>query len=74
MNELCPEMKAEIFKYVSTPIELMISNKDWYEISKESHVRGEWLIYKYERAYALFYSVRLGNHFISTEVVHVNIL
>ncbi|GES80685.1 hypothetical protein GLOIN_2v1877656 [Rhizophagus clarus] len=71
MNKLCTDMIAEIFKYVSTPLPLIIIYKNWYDVSQLPHVRAEWLIYKYRRAHALFHAVRLGKCFITEEVVHV---
>jgi hypothetical protein len=71
MESLCSELKVEIFRYVSTPISLILINRNWYSTSQDSHARAEWLIYKYGRAHALFHAIRLGNNFITVEVVQV---
>jgi hypothetical protein len=34
------------------------------------HARAKWPINKYGRAHALFHAVRLGNSFITPEVIH----
>jgi hypothetical protein len=69
MEFLCNELKVEIFRYVSTPMSLVLLNRNWYSTSQDSHTRAEWLVYKYGRAHALFHAVRLGNNFITVEVV-----
>jgi type IV secretory pathway TrbF-like protein len=71
METLCSELKVEIFRYVSTPISLILINRNWYSTSQDSHARAEWLIYKYGRENALFHAIRLGNNFITVEVVQV---
>src|SRR5580704_11962886 len=69
MDSLCNELKVEIFKYVSTPISLVLLNRNWYSISQDYHARAGWLTQKYGRAHTLFHAVRLGNSFITVEVV-----
>ncbi|RIA96691.1 hypothetical protein C1645_358234 [Glomus cerebriforme] len=69
MRTLCDELRIEIFKFVNTPISLALTNREWYAISRDPHARAEWLLYKYGRAHALFHAVRLGNNFITVEVV-----
>jgi hypothetical protein len=71
MESLCCELKTEIFRYVSTPISLILINRNWYFTSQDSHARAEWIIYKYGRAHALFHAIRLGNNFVTVEVVQV---
>src|SRR5581483_3310004 len=63
------ELNVDIFRFVTTPISLILTNRQWYTISKDAHARAEWLINKYGRAHALFHAVRLGNSFITQEVV-----
>ncbi|GES91619.1 hypothetical protein GLOIN_2v1877656 [Rhizophagus clarus] len=50
---------------------LVLLNRNWYSTSQDSHARAEWLIYKYGRAHAFFHAIRLGNNFITVEVVQV---
>src|SRR6266511_1460479 len=69
MEFLCGELKVEIIKYVSKPMSLVLLNRNWYSTSQDPHTRAEWLIYKYGRAHALFHAVRLGNTFITVDVV-----
>src|SRR2546429_136458 len=69
MQSLYDEIRIEIFKFVTTPISLTLTNRTWYAFSQDSHARAEWLIYKYGRAHALFYAVRLGSGFITDDVV-----
>ncbi|RIA96687.1 hypothetical protein C1645_358182 [Glomus cerebriforme] len=69
METLYDELRIEIFKFVNTPISLALTNRKWYSISQDPHVRAEWLIYKYGRAHALFHAVRLGNSFITNDVI-----
>ncbi|CAI2172603.1 3261_t:CDS:2 [Funneliformis geosporum] len=45
------------------------SNRKWHNISQDPFAKAEWLLYKYGRAHALFYAIRLGNGFITVEVI-----
>jgi hypothetical protein len=65
---LFDELKLEIFKFVKTPISLVLTNRKWYIISQDPQARAEWLIYKYGRGHALFHAIRLGD-FITEDVV-----
>ncbi|GES73899.1 hypothetical protein GLOIN_2v1486262 [Rhizophagus clarus] len=69
MQSLEHELKTEIFKFTSTPFSLSLTNREWNTISKDPNARAEWLIYKYGKAHVLFHAVRLGNYFITEEVV-----
>src|ERR1051325_11389870 len=69
MMPLSDELRVEIFKYLNTPISLALTNRKWYAISQDPHARAEWLIYKYGRAHVLFHAVRLGEGFITEDVV-----
>src|SRR3954467_2166182 len=69
MESLYNEIRIEIFKFVNTPNSLALTDRKWYAISRDPHARAEWLIYKYGRAHALFHAVRLGNGFITEDVV-----
>uniref|UniRef100_U9U891 Uncharacterized protein n=1 Tax=Rhizophagus irregularis (strain DAOM 181602 / DAOM 197198 / MUCL 43194) TaxID=747089 RepID=U9U891_RHIID len=71
METLCNELKVEIFRYVFTPIALVLLNCNWHSTFQDPHVRAEWIIYKYGRAHALFHAIRLGNHFVTVEVVQI---
>jgi hypothetical protein len=70
MESLYNELRIEIFKFVDTPISLALTNKKWYAISQDPQSRADWLIYKYGHAHALFHAVRLGNSFLTSEVLH----
>ncbi|RIA96692.1 hypothetical protein C1645_754260, partial [Glomus cerebriforme] len=63
------KLKIVLFKFINTPISLSLTNREWYSISQDPCARAEWLIYKYGRAHALFHAVRLGNNFITVEVI-----
>jgi hypothetical protein len=69
MQFLLNEIRSEIFKFIDTPISLILTDRKWHAISKDPHVRGEWLIYKYGRSHALFHAVRLRNDFLTVDVV-----
>jgi hypothetical protein len=69
MQFLPHEIRSEIFKLLDTPIPLILTDRKWHAISKDPHVRGEWLICKYGRTHALFHAVRLGNDFLTVDVV-----
>ena len=69
MQTLYDELNIEIFKYIETPINLVVINCKWHSISRDPHTRVEWLVYKYSKAHALFHAVRLGNNFITNEVI-----
>src|SRR6266542_3497968 len=69
MQSLFNELRSEIFKYIGTPISLVLTDRKWYVISQDPHVRAEWLIYKFGRAHAFFQAVRLGNDFITVDLV-----
>src|SRR5205814_10281727 len=74
MDSLHNELKIEIFKYVDSPLSLLLTNRRWYVISQDPYTRANWLIYKYGRAHALLHAVRLGRNFISLNVVHTLII
>ncbi|RGB40232.1 hypothetical protein C1646_753606 [Rhizophagus diaphanus] len=38
-----------IFKYVDTPISLILTDRKWYAITQDPYARAGWLIYKYVR-------------------------
>src|ERR1051326_3160958 len=69
MESLIDEIRIEIFKYVESPLSFSLTDRKWYEISRDPHARADWLIYKYGRAHALFHGVRLGEGFITEDVV-----
>ena len=69
MNVLYNELRVEVFKYTKTPISLLLTNRDWYALSKDPHVRAEWLIYKYGKAHALFHAIRLAGTFTTLDVI-----
>jgi hypothetical protein len=69
MQFLPNEIRSEIFKFIDTPISLILTDRKWCAISQDPHVRGKWLIYKYGRSHALFHAVRLGNDFLTVDVV-----
>lgn len=47
MESLYGELKVEIFRYVFTPMSLVLLNRNWYSMSQDPHARAEWIIYKY---------------------------
>ncbi|GES73904.1 hypothetical protein GLOIN_2v1817420 [Rhizophagus clarus] len=69
MQSLFNEVRSEIFKFTDIPISLILTDRKWYSISQDPHVRARWLIYKYGRSHALFQAVRLGNDFLTVDVV-----
>ncbi|CAG8595384.1 13590_t:CDS:2, partial [Funneliformis caledonium] len=69
MQSIYDELSIEIFKCIPNPINLLVSSRKWHNISQDHHARAAWLIYKYGRAHALFHAVRIGNSFITVEVI-----
>ena len=61
-------LKVEIFKYLDEPISIILTDRAWHSISKDSYTRANWLIRKYGKANAFFHAVRLGSNFISPDV------
>ncbi|CAG8475304.1 21136_t:CDS:2 [Cetraspora pellucida] len=71
MNELSDEIKIRIFKFVQFPLCLLLTCKRWYYISMDCQARGEWIVYSYGKAHALFHAIRLGPNFINVGVVQI---
>ena len=71
MQSLSDELRIIIFKFIETPISLSLTDRIWYNISKDPHTKAEWLINKYGRAHALFHAVRLGDSFITLDVIQI---
>jgi hypothetical protein len=69
MEYLCSELKIEILRHVPTPMSLILLNRNWYTTSQDPRARAEWLVHKYGRGHALFHAIKLGNSFVSVEVV-----
>ena len=63
------EIRIGIFKFVTTPISLILTSHQWHSTSKDPHAKAEWLIYKYGPSHAFFHAVKLGNNFITEDVV-----
>jgi hypothetical protein len=68
MQSLYDELSIEIFKYITTPISLILTNRKWFAISQDSQAKAEWLIYKYGRSHAFFHAIRLDG-FITLDVI-----
>jgi hypothetical protein len=71
MQSLYYELRIIIFKYVDTPISLILTDRKWYAITQDPYARAEWLIYKYGKTHALFHAVRLGSDFITVGLVRI---
>ncbi|UZO19315.1 uncharacterized protein OCT59_010612 [Rhizophagus irregularis] len=69
MQSLYYELRIIIFKYVDTPISLILTDRKWYAITQDPYARAEWLIYKYGKTHAIFHAVRLGSDFITVGLV-----
>src|SRR4051812_41841858 len=69
MQSLYNELRFRIFQFVDTPISLALTDRAWYSVSRDPQSRADWLIYKYGRAQAFFHSVRLGNSFLTVDVI-----
>ncbi|CAG8730375.1 9118_t:CDS:2 [Cetraspora pellucida] len=67
-HRLVDEISIIIFKYVESPMNLMLTCKNWYKISIDQQARAKWIIYKYGHAHALFYAIKLGPNFINLPV------
>ncbi|CAG8622830.1 8386_t:CDS:2, partial [Dentiscutata erythropus] len=62
-------VKIKIFSFVTFPLNLILSCKGWYEISKDSKCKAEWLLKQFDRAHSLFHVIRLGPPFVNVCVV-----
>ncbi|CAB5216804.1 hypothetical protein RhiirA5_449596 [Rhizophagus irregularis] len=71
MQSLYYELRIIIFKYVDTPISLILTDRKWYAITQDPYARAEWLIYKYGKTHAIFHAVRLGSDFITVGLVRI---
>jgi len=69
MQLLSNELRVEIFKRINVPISLILTDRKWYTFSRDPQSRAKWLIHKYGKAHALFHAVRLGNSFMTPEVL-----
>ncbi|RIA88717.1 hypothetical protein C1645_806646 [Glomus cerebriforme] len=69
MSNILYEIKIEIFKYVDKPLDLILSNSMWKVISQDPHARAEWVITKYGKARAIYHALRLGNNFLTLDVI-----
>ncbi|CAG8593264.1 10566_t:CDS:2 [Cetraspora pellucida] len=63
------EISIQIFQYVESPLNLMLTCRHWYKISFDQQARAKWIIYKYGHAHALFYAIKFGQNFINLAVV-----
>src|SRR6185369_13009478 len=61
--------KKIIFINTKFPISLILTDKSWHKISKNSKVRANWIIKNYGKAHSLFYAIRYSHNFISLELV-----
>ncbi|CAG8696651.1 32176_t:CDS:2 [Gigaspora margarita] len=43
------KIKTEIFKYIRSPINLILACKTWYQFSKQSDARAKWIIVHFVR-------------------------
>ncbi|CAG8713914.1 15315_t:CDS:2 [Cetraspora pellucida] len=66
---LVDEISIQIFQYVESPLNLMLTCRHWYKISIDQQARAKWIIYKYGHAHALFYAIKFGQNFINLAVV-----
>src|SRR5436190_14541552 len=62
------EIKINIFKYVTFPLNLALTCRNWYVIVKDPYAKSEWLIAHYGKAHALCHAVNLGSTFIDIPV------
>jgi hypothetical protein len=69
MEKLIDVLRINVFKFVTVPISLILTDRNWHTISNNIHAKTEWLIYKYGKSHALFHAVRYGDGFITEEVV-----
>jgi hypothetical protein len=58
------EIKINIFKYINSPLNLILTCRNWSVIAKDSYAKTEWLIEHHGKEHALFHAVRLGVTFI----------
>ncbi|CAG8510552.1 2207_t:CDS:2 [Gigaspora margarita] len=55
----CGELLTNIFINVSSPLNLILTCKDWYNIFNDDSTRAEWVVYQCGRAHALYHAIRL---------------
>src|SRR4051794_31168671 len=68
------EIKINIFKYVDSPLNLILTCRNWSDIAKNPHAKSEWLIVHYGEERALFHAISLGPTFIDTAVCQTLII
>lgn len=64
----CPELLTEIFIRIDQPLAFMLSHRLFYPISRDPLIRTRWIIYRYGKAHAFFYAIKLGPSFITDKV------
>ncbi|CAG8591997.1 5765_t:CDS:2 [Cetraspora pellucida] len=68
-SRFTPEIQIRIFVNIRHPKNLLMANKAWYKISKQTDVRAEWVIVQFSKAHALFHSIRLGPKFVNVDLI-----
>ena len=65
------EIKINIFKYVTSPMNLALTCRNWSVVVKDPYAKYEWLIVHYGKEHALFHAIRLGPTFIDIAVYQI---
>ena len=69
MNKLPEEIKHKIFVIIFEPAFLAEVSKEWNTMSHDMTLRARWLIYHYNKCYALFYAFKKGPQFLNEQLL-----
>src|SRR6185312_14543580 len=62
-------VRVIIVSHLENPLPLARCSHGWYDLVYSSDVKSTWLLSRYGRTHALFHAVRIGDSFITPEVV-----
>ncbi|RIA92687.1 hypothetical protein C1645_874604 [Glomus cerebriforme] len=68
MQNLIHEIKLNIFKYVLFPLNLILTCRNWYIVTKDPHAKLEWLTESYQRSFVSYNAAKLGPPFFDTNL------
>src|SRR6185312_4367871 len=64
-------VRVIIVSHLENPLPLARCSHGWYDLVYSSDVKSTWLLSRYGRTHALFHAVRIGDSFITPEVVEL---
>ncbi|CAJ0925977.1 21826_t:CDS:2 [Entrophospora sp. SA101] len=69
MEHLPTELIIGIFKYIKTPISLILVNKEICQVCTSPIAKSTWALTNFGKSHVLFFSILLGKTFITVDVV-----